>query len=243
MRTADLLRALGKRVRALRDEKGLSRRALSERSRLSERFLAQVEQGEGNPSLATLAQIADALDTSPPELLASAVRKKAIVLLGLRGAGKSSIGEALAKRLRVPFVELDQRIEEAAGLSLPEIFVLHGEEYYRRLEREVIEALFREDQRCVCAASGGVVTNDEAFETLRRNAVTVWLRARPEEHWDRVLAQGDHRPMANDPLAMQRLRELLAEREPLYARADLQWDTSQHSIEETVEKLAKAVRA
>jgi XRE family aerobic/anaerobic benzoate catabolism transcriptional regulator len=242
MRPADLLRDLGKRVRALRDEKSLSRRELAERARLSERFLAQVEQGEGNPSLTTLALIADALETTPPELLASALRKKAIALLGLRGAGKSTIGEALARKLKIPFVELDQRIEEAAGLSLQEIFALHGEDYYRRLERDVVDALARDSKRLVCAASGGVVTNREAFDALRRSATTVWLRALPEDHWNRVLSQGDHRPMANDPLAMSRMRGLLAEREPLYARADFQWDTSAHSLEESVQELAKILR-
>ena len=177
-----------------------------------------------------------------PELLASALRKKAIALLGLRGAGKSTIGEALARKLKIPFVELDQRIEEAAGLSLQEIFALHGEDYYRRLERDVVDALARDSKRLVCAASGGVVTNREAFDALRRSATTVWLRALPEDHWNRVLSQGDHRPMANDPLAMSRMRGLLAEREPLYARADFQWDTSAHSLDESVQELAKILR-
>lgn len=243
MRTADLLRDLGHRVRALRDQRGFTRRELAEKAKLSERFLALVEQGHGNPSVVSLAHIARALDTTTSELLSVPARKRSIALLGLRGAGKSTIGRALARKLHVPFVEVDQRIEEAAGLSLPEIFAMHGEDYYRRLEREVVARLFAAEERFVCAASGGVVTNPEAFEDLRRHATTIWLRASPEDHWNRVLAQGDHRPMGDDPAAMERMRQLLALREPLYARAEHVADTSARGVEETVEDLARLVRA
>jgi XRE family aerobic/anaerobic benzoate catabolism transcriptional regulator len=218
MRPTDLLRDLGDRVRTLRDARGLSRRELAERSRLSERFLAQVETGDGNPSVVTLAQIARALDTTTSDLLTLPVKRKPVALLGLRGAGKSTIGRALAAKLRLPFVELDQLVEDAAGLSLQEIFVLHGEDDYRRLERESLDKLLARDERFVCAASGGIVTNPQAFERLRSQATTIWLRAKPEDHWNRVIEQGDRRPMANDPLAMERMRELLTRREPLYAQ-------------------------
>jgi XRE family aerobic/anaerobic benzoate catabolism transcriptional regulator len=243
VRPADLLRDLGTRVRALRDARGLTRRELAERARLSERFLAQVETGEGNPSVVSLSQIARALDTTTLDLLAAPARRKPIALLGLRGAGKSTIGRALAKKLRLPFVEIDRSIEKIAGLSLPEIFALHGEDYYRRLEREVLDALFAKGGRFVCAASGGIVTNPAALETLRQNALTIWLKAKPEDHWNRVLAQGDGRPMANDPQAMERMRELLHRREPLYALADRHVDTSELTISEIVDMLAKDTKA
>src|SRR5688572_24031829 len=152
-----LLSTVGARVRHLRGQLGLSRRELSERCGVSERFLAQLEAGEGNISLARFAEVAAALETTPSELLAGAGeprRSKAIALLGVRGAGKSTVGAKLAKRIGARFVEVDQRIEQAAGLRLAEIFELHGEAYYRRLEREVLGQLLGED-RAVVLATGG----------------------------------------------------------------------------------------
>lgn len=233
-RTEPMLRTLGLRVRALREQRGWSRRELSVHTDLSERFLAQIETGDGNPSVGSLLQIARALSTTASALLEAPPRSRAIALLGLRGAGKSSIGSALAKKLNIQFAELDQRIEEAAGLALQEIFVLHGENYYRELERRALESLFPREDAIVIAASGGIVTNRETFDFLRERALTVWLRADPEDHWNRVVAQGDHRPMENDPLAMDRLRSLLAEREPMYARADFTVDTSSRTPDEVV---------
>lgn len=237
-----LLRDLGDRVRALREARGLSRRQLAARAHLSERFLAQVELGEGNPSIVSLAQIARALDTTAPDLLTPPVQRKPVALLGLRGAGKSTIGAALARKLRVPFEEVDQRVERAAGLSLQEVFVLHGEDYYRRLEREAIEGLIAGETRFVCAVSGGVVTNPPAFEALLRSASTIWLRARPEDHWNRVLEQGDRRPMSDDPRAMETLRELLERRAPLYAKAEHVVDTSRLSVAEAVDSIVRALK-
>ncbi|MBI3817240.1 MAG: helix-turn-helix domain-containing protein [Planctomycetes bacterium] len=238
MRVEPLLRTLGGRIRALRDEHGWSRRVLAQRTSLSERFLAQIETGEANPSVASLLQIARALDTSASELLAAPPRSRAVALLGLRGAGKSSVGVELAKKLRQPFIELDQRIEESAGLALQEIFILHGEDYYRELERREVEKLFPREDSVVIAASGGIVTNRETFDLLRAHATTIWLRADPGDHWSRVVEQGDHRPMQNDPLAMDRLRALLAERAPLYARADATIDTSGKSVAAVVAEIA-----
>jgi XRE family transcriptional regulator, aerobic/anaerobic benzoate catabolism transcriptional regulator len=233
-----LLRALGVRVRRLRGERGWSRRALGSHTDLSERFLAQIEAGEGNPSVQSLARIARALETTPSELLASPPRARVVALLGLRGAGKSTVGRALAARTGAPFVELDARIEEAAGLTLGEIFELHGEDYYRSREREALERVLAGGDGTILAAGGGIVTHPENFALLRRGATTVWLRATPEDHWDRVVAQGDHRPMANDPLAKTHLRELLARREDLYRTADQTIDTSGASVESIVDRLA-----
>src|SRR5207237_414669 len=179
----------------------------SERCGVSERFLAELESGAGNISIARLAEVAKALGTSASLLLAAAEgaggsgpsnaaagpRGPLIALMGMRGAGKSAIGRRVAERLGVPFFEHDQLVERAAGLSLPAIFSLHGEAYYRRLAREVLGRFLSETDAGVLATGGGVVTDREAYRLLQRRCVTVWLRAAPEDHWQRVLQQGDTR--------------------------------------------------
>ncbi|MFN0205658.1 MAG: shikimate kinase [Planctomycetota bacterium] len=249
MSAGSLLKVVGSRVRWLREQRGLSRRALAERSRLSERFLAQIELGVGNPSIASLLQISDALQTTCSSLLEMQQMRRAISLLGLRGAGKSSVGKAAAEKLGFGFVELDQKIEEAAGFALQEIFVLHGEKYYRDLELDAVRRLFPRDvgmnaaasAGIVIAASGGIVTSRESFELLKKETATVWLRAEPEDHWNRVVEQGDHRPMGNDPLAMERMRNLLKERESLYAEANVTIDTSGKTVAAVADEVVKHV--
>jgi XRE family transcriptional regulator, aerobic/anaerobic benzoate catabolism transcriptional regulator len=242
-----LLSTVGARVRAARERLGLSRRELSERCGVSERFLAQLEGGEGNISLARFAEVAAALETSPAELLADAGPSRAkharVALLGVRGAGKSTIGARLAKKLGARFVEVDREIERAAGLALGEIFELHGEAYYRRLEREVLAQLLG-GARPVVLATGGSVVNDPAnYGMLRERAHTVWLRARAEDHWNRVVQQGDQRPMRENPHAFAELRALLTAREPLYASARHVVDTSGRTVDEVVDSVAAAVAA
>ena len=162
-----------------------------------------------------------------------------IALLGLRGAGKSTIGPRLALRLGLPFVELDGAIEAAAGLTLSEIFQIHGESYYRRLERETLMTLLADGEGMVLAAGGSIVNDRETYKLLRRRSVTVWLKARPEDHWNRVIQQGDQRPMAQHPHAMSELRALLTARERLYAEAEHVVDTSRLDVDEAVERLAR----
>src|SRR5688572_26758984 len=228
----DLLADLGRRARALRAGRGLTLKELARRSGLSPRFLVQVESGQGNISVRKLAALARALGTTPAALLSGAPRAgtgdalPVIALLGLRGAGKTTVGRRLARRLRVPFVELDRRVEQAAGLTLAEIFALHGEDYYRRLEREELERVLAQGRPVVLATGGGIVNSRETYAMLRRRAVTVWLRAHPEDPWNRGVQQGDRRPMADNPQAMGELRRLLADREPFYAVADHTVDTS-----------------
>ncbi|MBA3949136.1 MAG: helix-turn-helix domain-containing protein [Acidobacteria bacterium] len=232
---ARLLARLGERARRLRLEQHLTLRELSERSGVSLRFLLQVESGRANISVSRLADMADALGTSPAALLSDTEQPRPVIaLLGLRGAGKTTVGRKLAKKRRVPFVELDREIEQAAGLALREIFAIHGEEYYRRLEREALAELVQRGTPMVVAAGGGIVTSPESMQLLDRHAVTVWLKAGPEDHWSRVVQQGDNRPMENHPQAKDALRSLLAAREPLYARAAHVVSTSGHDIETVV---------
>ncbi len=237
-----VLAALGRRTRARRIEKGWTLRDVAERSGVSPRYLVQLEAGRGNISVRRLADLARALDTTAAALLTEDGGPPRIVaLLGLRGAGKTSVGRRLARRLRVPFVELDRRIEQAADLTLSELFSLHGEDYYRRLERETLEQVLAENRPMVLATGGGIVTSPGTYALLRRATTTVWLRARPEDHWNRVVRQGDRRPMADHPQAMADLRALLASREPLYAQAAVTMDTAGTTVERVADAIAAAL--
>jgi XRE family aerobic/anaerobic benzoate catabolism transcriptional regulator len=240
-----LLDTLADSVRGLRRARGWTRRDLGTRTGISERFLADIENGKANPSLLRLVELADALGTSVDGLLTRATRpldqgekKRVVALLGLRGAGKSSVGARLAERLRVQFVELDARIEERAGLGLDELFQVHGENLYRRLENEALRALLEVPTPCVLATGGGIVTAPETFALLRQGCFSVWLRARPKEHWERVVAQGDTRPMADDDRAFHNLCSILGEREPLYRQADVVVDTVGREVDAIVDELA-----
>jgi len=239
----DVLMTLGHRTRAQRLARGLTLREVAERSAVSPRFLVQLEAGQGNISVRRLAAVARALETTPAALLAGndTPAPLVIALLGLRGAGKTTIGRRLARRRRVPFVELDKRIEQAADLSLGELFTLHGEDYYRRLEREVLQEVLSEGKPIVLATGGGLVASSDTFAMLRRSAMTVWLRASPEDHWERVVRQGDRRPMAHHPQAMADLRALLAAREPLYALADHSVDTSSITVDKVVDAVDRCL--
>jgi XRE family aerobic/anaerobic benzoate catabolism transcriptional regulator len=249
-----LLERVGARIRSRRKDLSLTLRELAERSSVSERFLVLLEGGRANVSVVRLADIAQVLGTTASELLSESTteaparlpghgaRGPLIALLGLRGAGKTSIGEQAAARLGLPFIELDARITERAGMSLAEIFELHGGAYYRRLEREELERLIQAGVRGIVATGGGLVTDHAAFARLREAAVTIWLKATAEDHWNRVVAQGDPRPMANRAGAMRELKGLLRARRALYEAADHVVDTSALGLSRAVDRVVKLAR-
>jgi len=148
------------------------------------------------------------------------------------------VGVALARRLKRPFVEVDRQIEDAAGLRLDQIFELHGEAYYRKVEREVLRRLLVRRTPLVLATGGSIVGDERNYALLRARCQTVWLKARPQDHWDRVVAQGDRRPMAEKPHAFAELEQLLAARASRYALADHTVDTSHRTAAAVVDELA-----
>ena len=239
-----MLDRLGSRVRELRGRRGLTLQQLAALCDLSPRFLVQVEKGRGNISVRNLDGLARALGTTSSALLSAAESppdRPSIALLGLRGAGKTTVGRRLARRLRMRFVELDRHIEQRAGLRLAEVFSIHGEEYYRRLERDTLADLLASGQSMVLAVGGGLVTSSEAYNMLLRQTTTIWLKARADDCWTRVIRQGDRRPMDQHPQAREALRQLVVRREPLYARAAFTVDTSTLSIPQAVERAERAV--
>jgi len=169
-------------------------------------------------------------------------RRERIALIGLRGAGKSTIGAALAKKLNVPFFELDRLIEKASGVPLSALFDLYGQSGFRRLERTCLDELLAHHARFVLATGGSIVSESSMFKRLLDSCYTVWLRAAPMDHMKRVIAQGDMRPMAQSSEAMADLKRILAEREPLYAKADFVIDTSKTAIPSVLAAICNVMR-
>jgi XRE family aerobic/anaerobic benzoate catabolism transcriptional regulator len=222
---------------------GWTLRNIADRSGVSPRFLTALEAGNGNISILRLADVARALDIPITSLFPSDEEARPIIaLVGLRGAGKTTIGCALAKHLKIPFVELDGLIEKEADLSLADLFSLHGEAYYKRLAYEVLLKLLAQHAPLVLATGGSIVSDPESWPLLKRRTHTVWLKASPEDHWKRVLQQGDTRPMANRTSAMSELRLILQQRAPLYSEATQTVDTSSLRINQAVRSIGSAVR-
>lgn len=235
-----LLGALGARVRGLRKERGLTIARAADASGLSERFLSDVEAGRGNISVVKLDRLARALGSSPASLLETEGPLR-VALLGLRGAGKSTVGALVARRFSAPFFELDALVERAAGLPLAELFAVHGEAYYRRIEREALARLLAEPGSFVLAVGGSLVTDPATFGMLASATTTVWLKAKPSEHMNRVAEQGDRRPMTARSDAMTELKSILAARAPLYAKANHTVDTSGVAPEKVAERVVGVV--
>jgi XRE family aerobic/anaerobic benzoate catabolism transcriptional regulator len=237
--SAALLRGLGLTVRDRRTAAGLTMAKLAAMSGTSVRFVAQLEAGDANVTVVRLADVARALGVTPAELLAARgdAPGTVLALVGMRGAGKSTLGRRVAEQLAIPFVELDALVERAAGMRLAAIFELHGEPYYRRIEREVLRAFLDRTRDAVLATGGSLVMDPETWALLRARAATVWLRARAEDHWARVVSQGDVRPMATRNDALGELRAILRAREPLYAEARYTVDTSALSVEQAAQAL------
>jgi XRE family aerobic/anaerobic benzoate catabolism transcriptional regulator len=170
------------------------------------------------------------------------IRNMRIALIGLRGAGKSTLGARLAEESDVPFIELDREIEKDTGMPLAEIFSLYGQSGYRAIEKRTMERVLREPGRAVISVGGGVVSERETYDDLLAHCYTVWIKAQPDEHMSRVIAQGDFRAMAGSDRAMEDLRTILEAREPLYRKADMVLDTSGSSVEESFSRLKSALQ-
>ena len=276
---AAFLQKLGERVREARARRGMTRRILAHDSGVSERYLAQLETGQGNVSVLLLRQIGAALgiplndlfrddDNLPVELALiqqflqrlpkqrlariraqllrdfgspPADRGKRIALIGLRGAGKSTLGSALARKLDAPFVELDQEIERDAGTSLSEIFPALRATGVPPLRTALPREGDQEHERCVIATGGSIVSSRRTYDLLLSTCFTVWLKAAPEEHMSRVIAQGDTRPMAGNAQAMEDLRRILDGRALLYGQADATVDTAGRTVERSLKDPEKGV--
>jgi XRE family aerobic/anaerobic benzoate catabolism transcriptional regulator len=278
--TVAFLAALGHEVRRNRAKRGMTRRQLAQASLTSERYLAQIESGAGNPSASVLRAIAHALDLPIAALLpetdgrnaaldgivdllaqlpeaklpalakeiaahvaraGSADRARRIALIGLRGAGKSTLGRMLAQRLGWPFIELDRLVEEDYGASIPDLIEMAGTATFRRHERHALERVIAEHEAAIITIAGGIVSNPETYSLLLRCTHTVWIKARPEEHMSRVMAQGDFRPMAQNRQAMADLVAILEARRNDYARAETEVDTAGETIEQSLAKLLRVV--
>src|SRR5881409_2312396 len=223
------LSRLGERVRAWRMEHGMTRKALSLACGVSERYLAQLESGRGNISVLLLRKVARAMGVAVEHLVRdeeSAARSGRIALIGLRGAGKSTLGQKLAHGLDLPFVELDREVEKEAGAPLAEVFAMYGQDAFRRFERRAFERVLAEQPRAVIATGGSLVTDPGTYELLLERCRCVWLKATAQEHMARVLAQGDTRPFKGRSAALDEIRKLLTDRERLYSRAGAVIDTS-----------------
>ncbi|MDE2080712.1 MAG: helix-turn-helix transcriptional regulator [Burkholderiales bacterium] len=279
--------ALGERVRSLRARRGMTRKALSLATEVSERHLANLEYGVGNASILILLQVAQALQCSLAELLGDVTtnspewllirelleerdeatlrrvraaigemlgtggdhasggkaRSACIALVGLRGAGKSTLGAMLAEDLGYPFIELSREIEKFAGCSVGEIQNLYGQNAYRRYERRALEEAIQIYPEVVIATPGGIVSDPATFNLLLAHCTTVWLQATPEDHMRRVTAQGDTRPMAASSEAMDDLRSILTGRRPFYSKAEFHVDTSARPLDRTFQELRRVVRS
>ncbi|MBV7396981.1 helix-turn-helix transcriptional regulator [Mameliella sediminis] len=274
-----LLERVGQRVRQAREQRGISRRVLSDKSGVSPRYLAQLESGAGNISIGLLCRVAEALDlriewlvgaddpwTSDVLHMAEMYRQaeaplqaqvrdllldgapggrraQRVCLVGLRGAGKSTLGRMAGAALDVPFVELNQEIADIGGMPVAEIMALYGQEGYRKLEADALDRVVATHDQVILAVGGGIVAEPATYNRLLSHFHTIWLKAAPEDHMARVRAQGDERPMAGQPEAMAQLKSILQAREALYERAHAHLETSGATLRETRDRLLALIAA
>jgi XRE family aerobic/anaerobic benzoate catabolism transcriptional regulator len=273
---AAYLEQLAGKIRAARAQRGMTRAALAADSDVSLRFLAQLEAGQGNPSILVLRRIAAAMgfppdallsDDAPPadqsqltrilkqlspdelvaarQLLAERFgrggadrpNKAYVALIGLRGAGKTTLGRRLALHQGVPFFELDREVEREYGATIGEILALHGQPGYRRFERQSLQSVLARNAAAVIETGGGLAADPDTLPLLLENTLTVWVKASPQEHMQRVIDQGDLRPMARSREAMRELKNILKAREPFYRQAHLQLNTTSMSVERSFREL------
>lgn len=245
-----LLRDIGALVRNERAKRGMTRKMLAAQCQTSERYLAQIETGAGNPSVLVLDAIARAFDLDPVDLMPAgrareapdwkpANRARRIALIGLRGAGKSTLGAALAARLSMRFIEIDKMIEREHGAPVATLFEVYGQGTFRRYERECLARIVTDHESAVIATAGGIVADERTFAQLLDQTHVVWLQASPADHMRRVLEQGDFRPMAHNRGAMNDLVAILSARAAQYGRAHARLDTSGKSAEACVHDLVK----
>ena len=275
------LRMLADKIRDARAQRGMTRNALAADSGVSLRFLAQLESGQGNPSVLVLRRIASAMGFAPDWLLsdepmrpidqtlpmrvlkrlsqqelrqagellthhfgrdgAAATPSRYITLIGLRGAGKTTLGRKLARHREVPFFELDREVERLYGATIGEILQLHGQPGYRRFEREILQAVLAKNPAAVIETGGGLAADPQTLPLLLEGSLAVWVRASPEEHMQRVIAQGDLRPMARSREAMRELKDILAARDPFYRQAHLHLNTSGRTGEQSFAELLEMI--
>ena len=247
---------LATRVRAARAALGMSRRALSERSGVSPRYLAQIEAGEGNISVLLLDRVATALDVRIEDLVSAEepmdaeaariarlhrsgcnpdiLKAQRICLVGLRGAGKSTLGAQAADKLKIPFIELNDLIETQSGMPTGEVMALYGQDGYRAAEARALNEVIAAHSKMILAVSGGIVAAPATYAQVLERFHTIWVRTGPAEHMARVRAQGDLRPMEGNPGAMDQLKALLSTRTPDYERAFAQVDTTSRPVQSSV---------
>jgi len=272
----DFVAEVGRLVRLARAKRGMTRRQLAADSGASERYLAQIEGGQGNPSVIILESIAQALDLPIIELLprpdgrsaamthvldllgrlppaelpalaeliegrlaqgAASDRGRRIALVGLRGAGKSTLGRRLAAALGCPFIELDRLVEQDYGAPVTDLIEMAGLATFRRYERACLKCVIDQHRAAVIATAGGIVSNADTYALLLRRTHAIWIKARPDEHMSRVMQQGDFRPMAQNREAMGDLVAILDARRADYGRAAAALDTSGDTVERSFEKL------
>lgn len=273
------LKQLGDLIRGTRASRGMTRKMLAQDSSVSERYLANLEQGKGNISINLLRQVALALNTTVDELLPSAITQTPeqslinefvshlsiddqkltleilhhnfsssynghtrIALIGLRGAGKTTLGSLLQERQHLAFIRLADEIEALGGMPIAEIFSLSGQQGYRRLEEKALFRTLKTYDSCCIETGGSIVSDLKELNMLLTTCLVIWIRATPEDHMARVIAQGDMRPMANNVDAMRDLRQILTERTPYYEKAHSVLDTSGKTIEQSYDELTALIR-